>query len=236
MRKVTLLQKAVFRNEKEEAHLVTIPHTWNALDGQDGGNDYHRGIGTYEFALPEPTAGMRQFVEFRGANHIAEAFVNGKLVGRHEGGFSTFRFDVTDFLKPRGNTLSVTVDNTVSHVYPQRADFTFFGGLYRDVSFMEVPQAHFADQISDAIMVKLEPRFDEINKKLKSDKARLDSHEYALSGMHKAQMDISEGFSVLCYAMIAVLNHGIHNGNTDEMEDALGRLHEYLSKRKMMVE
>ena len=100
----------------------------------------------------------------------------------------------------------------------------------------EVPQAHFADQISDAIMIKLEPRFDEINEKLKADKARLDSHEYALSGMHKAQVDISEGFSVLCYAMIAVLNHGIHNGNTDEMEDALGRLHEYLSKRKMMVE
>ena len=81
----------------------------------------------------------------------------------------------------------------------------------------EGPKADFADDISERIINKLEPRFDEINEKLRADKARLDSHEYALSGMHKAQVDISEGFSVLCYAMIAVLNHGIHNGNKDEM-------------------
>lgn len=97
----------------------------------------------------------------------------------------------------------------------------------------EGPQANFAEEISEATMQKLEPRFAEINEKLKADKARLDSHEYALSGMHRAQVDISEGFSVICYAMIAVLNHGIHNGNKDEMEEALGRLHEYLSKRNI---
>lgn len=97
----------------------------------------------------------------------------------------------------------------------------------------EGPKADFADDISERIINKLEPRFDEINEKLKADKARLDSHEYALSGMHKAQVDISEGFSVLCYAMIAVLNHGIHNGNKDEMEQALSRLHEYLSRRNV---
>lgn len=97
----------------------------------------------------------------------------------------------------------------------------------------EGPRADFADDISEKITNKLEPRFVEINEKLKADKARLDSHEYALTGMHKAQVDISEGFSVLCYAMIAVLNHGIHNGNKDEMEQALGRLHEYLSRRTM---
>lgn len=97
----------------------------------------------------------------------------------------------------------------------------------------EGPKADFADDISEKIINKLEPRFVEINEKLRADKARLDSHEYALSGMHKAQVDISEGFSVLCYAMIAVLNHGIHNGNKDEMENALGKLHEYLSRRKV---
>lgn len=97
----------------------------------------------------------------------------------------------------------------------------------------EGPRADFADDISEKITNKLEPRFVEINEKLRADKARLDSHEYALTGMHKAQVDISEGFSVLCYAMIAVLNHGIHNGNKDEMEQALGRLHEYLSRRTL---
>jgi len=93
------------------------------------------------------------------------------------------------------------------------------------------PRENFADEISNKIMDKLEPRFKKIDDKLKADKARLDSHEYAISGMHKAQADIAEGFSVLCYAMIAVLNHGIHNGNSAEMEDALGKLHEYLSRR-----
>lgn len=95
----------------------------------------------------------------------------------------------------------------------------------------EGPRADFAEDISKKIIENLEPRFNEINEKLRNDKARLDSHEYALSGMHKAQVDISEGFSVLCYAMIAVLNHGIHNGNKDEMEQALNRLHDYLSRR-----
>ena len=97
----------------------------------------------------------------------------------------------------------------------------------------EGPRADFADDISEKIIDKLEPRFREIDEKLKADKARLDSHEYALSGMHRAQVDISEGFSVLCYAMIAVLDHGIHNGNKDEMEQALNKLHEYLSRRKV---
>lgn len=143
MRSYRMLTEAVFHNEIEQPHRVSVPHTWNAFDGQDGGLDYHRGVGVYEFALPEPTAQMRQFVEIRGANHIAEVFVNGQLAGRHEGGFSTFRFDVSELLKPHGNTMTVTVDNTESHVYPQKADFTFFGGLYRPVYWIEVPQAHF---------------------------------------------------------------------------------------------
>ena len=97
----------------------------------------------------------------------------------------------------------------------------------------EEPQADFADKICDRIMAKLEPKFRDIDDKLKADKARLDSHEYTLSGIHRTQTDISEGFSVLCFAMIAVLNHGIHNGNGAEMEDALSKLHAYLTKRNV---
>lgn len=97
----------------------------------------------------------------------------------------------------------------------------------------EIPQANFADEICDKIMDKLEPRFQKIDSKLNEDKLRLDNHEYALNGIHKAQADISEGFSVMCYALIAVLNHSIHNGNKDEMEEALAKLHEYLSRRNV---
>ena len=90
-----------------------------------------------------------------------------------------------------------------------------------------------ADEVSEKIMDKLEPRFDEIDDKLKSDKLRLDSHDYALNAIHRSQHDISDGFSVICYAIISILNHEIHNGNKDEMEGALTKLHEYLTKRNV---
>ena len=97
----------------------------------------------------------------------------------------------------------------------------------------EAPQASFADEVCTKVMNKVEPKFDDVYEKLGADKARLDSHELMLNHLSKSMTDTSEGFSVLCYAMIAVLNHGIHNGNKDEMESALGRLHEYLSKRNI---
>jgi len=143
MRKIQPLQQAMFAKAGESFAPVTLPHTWNALDGQDGGNDYYRGIGTYEIDLPNPTPGKRQYIEIRGANHIATVFCNGKELGRHEGGFSTFRFELTGAMLPENNKLTVEVTNEDCHVYPQRADFTFFGGLYRDVYFVEVEDAHF---------------------------------------------------------------------------------------------
>lgn len=159
MRNYTRLIHARFAKDGEEAQLITLPHTWNALDGQDGGGDYYRGSCTYEIDIPEPSPGKRQYVEFRGANHVATVWCNGKKMGVHEGGFSTFRFELTDAMKPEANQLSVTVSNAVCDVYPQDADFTFFGGLYRDVYFVEVEDAHF-DLLKDgsnAVFVTPEP-------------------------------------------------------------------------------
>ena len=121
---------------------ITLPHTWNALDGQDGGNDYYRGICTYEIQLPDPTEGKRQFIQFEGVNHIAKVYCNDTCLGEHRGGFSTFRFELTDCMKNTENILKVEVDNQASDVYPQKADFTFFGGIYRDVTFIEVEPSH----------------------------------------------------------------------------------------------
>lgn len=143
MRKTIQLTEALFSKPGESAAKVCLPHTWNAQDGQDGGNDYWRGKGTYEIDLPAPTAGMRAFAQFEGANHTAEVFCNGQAVGTHKGGFSTFRFDLTPYLKESGNRMTVIVDNDSPNVYPQKADFTFFGGLYRPVAWIEVPEAHF---------------------------------------------------------------------------------------------
>lgn len=143
MRTTTLLTAARFAKEGEAFAPVALPHTWNAKDGQDGGNDYWRGVGTYEIALPDPTDGKRQYIEFKGANHVATVYCNGRLLGQHKGGFSTFRFDLTPAMKKSGNVVRVDVSNAPSDIYPQTADFTFFGGLYREVSFIETAPAHF---------------------------------------------------------------------------------------------
>ena len=143
MRVKTLLTQALFAKHGEAFQTVALPHTWNALDGQDGGADYWRGIGTYEIQLPNPTKGKKQYIELQGANHVATVYCNGRELGTHKGGFSTFRFDLTPAMKPEGNVLTVVVTNGVSDIYPQNADFTFYGGLYRDVNFIEVSDAHF---------------------------------------------------------------------------------------------
>lgn len=121
---------------------MALPHTWNALDGQDGGADYWRGTGLYRIALPAPQAGQRQYIQFEAANHVATVRCNGQFLGSHKGGFSTFRFDCTDAMQPENNLLEVEVTNASGNVYPQQADFTFCGGLYRNVSFLQVAASH----------------------------------------------------------------------------------------------
>ena len=95
MRIKTLLTSALFAKEGETFAPVALPHTWNALDGQDGGADYWRGIGTYKIDLPNPTKGLKQYIEIQGANHVATVYCNGRELGTHKGGFSTFRYDLT---------------------------------------------------------------------------------------------------------------------------------------------
>ena len=143
MRVKTPLTQALFAKHGEAFQPVALPHTWNALDGQDGGADYWRGIGTYEITLPNPTKGKKQYIELQGANHVATVYCNGRELGTHKGGFSTFRYDLTPAMKAEGNVLTVVVTNASCDVYPQNADFTFYGGLYRDVNFIEVSDAHF---------------------------------------------------------------------------------------------
>ena len=144
MRTVTRLTRALFSKDPAQGWTqVELPHTWNALDGQDGGADYDRGAYTYCLALPEPMPGMEQYLQFEGANHIASVYAGDTLLCTHEGGFSTFRVNVTGPMAEGCREIRVVVDNRNSHVYPQQADFTFFGGLYRDVSLIQLAAAHF---------------------------------------------------------------------------------------------
>ena len=136
---------AFFYSKDGTTKQVNVPHTWNNLDGQDGGNDYYRGTCQYRktFAKPEFSAQERVYLEFRGVNASAKVVLNGQTVATHDGGYSTFRADVTQYLKEE-NDLLVEVDNSVNdRVYPQKADFTFYGGIYRDVILMTVNENHF---------------------------------------------------------------------------------------------
>ena len=122
---------------------VAVPHTWNALDGQDGGNNYRRGVGWYRrhVRLDPALAGKRLYLQFDGASLAADVYVNGIHVGAHKGGFSRFRLDATDALAPgRDNLISVRVDNGSLGIPPVSADFTFFGGIYRPVSLVATGQ------------------------------------------------------------------------------------------------
>ena len=146
MRKEYLINENwLFRYHDGTETVLNIPHTWNAKDGQDGGNDYWRGTCVYEkqFAAPAYLDNQRVYLDFAGVNASAKVILNGTAVMTHDGGYSTFRCDITDHLKAE-NHMTVEVDNSVNdRVYPQKADFTFYGGIYRDVKLIIVNQKHF---------------------------------------------------------------------------------------------
>ncbi len=145
-RTVNLNQGWLFHGRDGSTERVDVPHTWNAIDGQDGGNDYYRGCLRYErdFTLPRFDAEKEQvYLQFHGVNASAVVTLNGTEVLRHDGGYSTFRGDVTALLAEQ-NHLEVTADNSDNdRVYPQKADFTFYGGIYRDVELLIVSKCHF---------------------------------------------------------------------------------------------
>ena len=124
---------------------LSLPHTWNAIDGANG-NEFHRGACWYrkELTLPLEYENQRVFIEFEGSNSVTDVYLNGKRLGQHRGGYSTFRFDLTEyFVCGKPNVLAVKVDNSAfEDVYPLRADFTFHGGIYRDVNLVVVNPVH----------------------------------------------------------------------------------------------
>ena len=132
-------------NAAEVGESITIPHTWNATDGQDGGNDYFRGTCLYRkvFRSDLLPKAKKYYLEINGANSSADVYMNGKRLAHHDGGYSTWRVNITGYLRTE-NTLCILVDNAPNEeVYPQVADFTFYGGIYRDVNIVCVEETHF---------------------------------------------------------------------------------------------
>ncbi|MGN1157957.1 MAG: glycoside hydrolase family 2 TIM barrel-domain containing protein [Agathobacter sp.] len=125
--------------------IVNVPHTWNAIDGMDGGADYFRGTCLYakvikKNELPEAD---KYYLELKGTNSSADVYVNGVKKAHHDGGYSTWRVELTKDLTEE-TLIVIAVDNAANDtVYPQVADFTFYGGIYRDVNIICVAESHF---------------------------------------------------------------------------------------------
>ena len=144
---------------KEGASIINLPHTWNNEDGYDGGNDYFRGSSVYSKVIDKadlPTAD-KYFLEINGANSSSDVYANGEKLFHHDGGYSTFRVDLTPYIKDSVE-IAIVVDNSPNDfVYPQMADFTFYGGLYRDVNIIAVDNTHFDLEYYGAPGIKVTP-------------------------------------------------------------------------------
>ncbi|MDH8702222.1 hypothetical protein M2138_001582 [Dysgonomonadaceae bacterium PH5-43] len=136
---------------------VSIPHTWNALDAQDGGSAQNNNSGSgylqttswYRKTLKwnQEYEGKKIYLDFLGANIQAEVYINGVSVGIHKGGYTAFRFDITNNLKEGDNIIAVKVDNDnngskLQDIAPISGDFSFYGGIYRKIHIVVVNPVH----------------------------------------------------------------------------------------------
>lgn len=167
----------------EDWEAVTLPHTWNGEDGQDGGNDYYRGTCFYAKKLlfgdfPE---GQVHYLQFDGVNSSATVWFNGERLCTHDGGYSTFRAKLPEVKEE--NLLVVAADNAPNdRVYPQVADFTFYGGIYRDVTLIAVPENHFDLDYCGAPGIQVTPT-------VKGDKAEVNVKTY-VTGAGEVQVTV----------------------------------------------
>lgn len=185
---------------ENEWEKVTLPHTWNGIDGQDGGNDYYRATCYYAKKLNKAdcTGGSQVYIEFEGANSSADVYVNGRLAVHHDGGYSTFRANITALLAEE-NTIVVAVDNAPNdRVYPQTADFTFYGGLYRNVNIICVDDAHFDLYCFGGPGIRVTPVVEGKN-------ATVDVESYftGLSGSENVTYTIKDGSTVIAEKIVA---------------------------------
>ena len=178
---------------------VNVPHCWNAVDGQDGGADYFRGTCQYakELKKADLPQADRYFLEINGANSSADVTLNGKHLAHHDGGYSTWRVDLTEALEEE-NLLVVSVDNAPNnYVYPQMADFTFYGGLYRNVNLICVSESHFDLAYYGTPGIKITPVMEGKDAKVTTEvfttgKTETQSFRYTLLS--------AEGKELSCYA------------------------------------
>ncbi len=145
--------------DDSEWDLINIPHTWNAEDAVSDPSGYYRGEAWYRrnVYIGEEGTDKQVYIFFEGANEVADLYINGNHVGQHKGGYTKFSFDITEFIEPESfNLFAVKVDNSYNpDIPPLTADFTFFGGVYRDVflKFTEKVHVSLTDYASSGVYI-----------------------------------------------------------------------------------
>lgn len=137
-----------FSENKTTWQTVNIPHNWNQDDAFDDTPGYRRGLGYYQkhFFISSEEKDNNHYLKFNAVNQEATVFINGKEIGNHRGGYTAFNFNISQFLNYEAyNVIEVTVDNSHNEdIPPLDADFTFYGGIYRDVELITLPKQHFS--------------------------------------------------------------------------------------------
>ena len=126
-------------NSSDNAREITLPHTWN-IDALVGNGSYLQTSANYQRTLfvPSDWKGKRLFLRFHGVQSIADLFINGRHIGDHYGGYTSFAFEITDKVSyGYNNTLLVAVSNALrSDVLPTSIEENRYGGIYRDVELI----------------------------------------------------------------------------------------------------
>lgn len=200
--KINWNDKWNFSKEKNLlGEVVNLPHTWNGIDGQDGGNDYYRGTCYYTKVLKKVDLKdyADVYLEFEGANSSTDVYVNGIAAAHHDGGYSIWRVNITEYLQDE-NEIVVAVDNAPNdYVYPQKADFTFYGGLYRNVSLICVPSARFDLDYFGSSAVKVTPVMEETTAKVE-----VETYVTGTTGKEKLHFTIWDGAVVVAEKLCSV--------------------------------
>ena len=139
---------------------VNIPHTWNDKDADDETPGFYRGPVWYrkQLFIDKSQEGRQAVIYFEGANQEVRFYLNGQFVGEHKGGYTRFCFDITPHLRyGQENLFAIYVNNVYNpNIPPLSADFTFFGGIYRDVYLQFMNPVHIAtnDYASSGVYIR----------------------------------------------------------------------------------
>lgn len=139
---------------------VNIPHTWNDKDADDETPGFYRGPAWYrkQLFVDKSQEGRQAVIYFEGANQEVQCYLNGQFVGEHKGGYTRFCFDITSHLRyGQENLFAIYVNNVYNpNIPPLSADFTFFGGIYRDVYLQFMNPVHIAtnDYASSGVYIR----------------------------------------------------------------------------------